>query len=181
MKSIFKYIWVLGLCAGISESADLYAQATKNPPKTATKAPVATSKGKATVTILPDTVKIPKFITRFGPYNGTTPAPASDLKKIMSGNLVVSDQQGQQWTPIAWRFIWNKKEVTDDIKTGRRKNIITYNMVEVDSTSILPLGWQNELKEFLQPGEEIIFERIIIEHPGSKRKMMAADLRIKVI
>lgn len=130
---------------------------------------------------MPDTIKVPKFTTRFGPYNGSTPAPAADLKKITAGNLVVSDQRGQQWTPVAWRFIWNKKEFTDDIRTGKRKTVMTYNIVEVDSSAQLPEGWQNELKEYLQSGEEIRFERIIIEHPASRRRMFAADLIIRII
>jgi hypothetical protein len=180
MNIVVKYLWVLGLYAGMGIPAYVHAQSTKTQPKPATKTPATTTK-PATATILPDTIKVPKFITRFGPYNGTMPAPASDLKKIISGNLVVTDQQGQQWTPVAWRFIWNKKEFTDDIKTGKRKTVMTYNIVEIDSSSQLPAGWQSELKDNLQADEEIIFERIIIEHPGSKRRMIAKDLLIKII
>ena len=54
-------------------------------------------------------------------------------------------------------------------------------MVEVDSSGVLPLSWQNEINEFLKSGEEVIFERIIVEHPASKRKRFAPDLRIKVL
>ena len=143
--------------------------------------PAKTTAKPAAATIKPDTVSVPKFTVRFGPYTGTTPAPANDLKKVIGGELTVTDQQGQKWTPIAWRLIWNRKEINDDWKTGKRKTIMTYNIVEVDSTAQLPESWQNEIREFIQPGEEIIFERIIIEHPGSKRNMGVAELRIKVI
>lgn len=182
MKSLLKNIWLLGLCAGMSLHMEISAQTNTN--KTQSKPgtkPSSPAKKTAPVSIMPDTIKVPRFTTRFGPYNGSTPAPAEDLKKITAGDLVVFDQRGQQWTVVAWRFIWNKKEYSDDIRTGKRKLITTYNIVEVDSTAKLPSGWQNELKEFLQPGEEIRFERIIIEHPASRRRMFATDLIIRII
>jgi hypothetical protein len=150
----------------------------KTKPATTTK---ATAKPTATVAIKPDSVNVPTFTVRFGPYNGTTPAPTEDIKKVIGGELTITDQQGQKWNPIAWRFIWNRKEVNDDWKTGKRKTMITYNIVELDSTSKLPGSWQTEIREFIQSGEEIVIERIIIEHPGSKRKMAAKNLSIKII
>lgn len=131
--------------------------------------------------VLPDTIKVPKFTVRFGPYNGATPAPVEDMKKVLATGITITDQQGQKWTPLLWMFTWNRQEQSDDIKTGKRKTIVTSNMVEVDSSGVLPLSWQNEINEFLKSGEEVIFERIIVEHPASKRKRFAPDLRIKVL
>lgn len=131
--------------------------------------------------VLPDTVKLPKFTVRLGPYNGTTPAPLEDMKKVLATGLSITDQQGQKWTPLTWMFIWNRQEQSNDIRTGKSKTIVTYNAVQVDSTGVLPASWQKEIKEFLKSGEDFIIERIIVEHPGSKRKMMAPDLRIKVL
>ncbi len=161
----------------------LQAQAVAPKPKTTTPAKT-TAKPTAKPTqpaIKPDTVNVPTFTVRFGPYNGINPAPVDDIKKVIGGELSITDQQGQKWTPVAWRFIWNRKEINDDWKTGKRKTVMSYNIVELDSTNTLPKGWQDELKEFIQAKEEIIFERIIIEHPGSKRKMAAKDLIIKII
>ena len=162
-------------------STTLVAQATPSRPPAKTSTPTKPQQKPAPVTIMPDTIPVPKFTVRFGPYNGSLPAPADDFKKIVGGDLTIADQRGQKWNPIAWRLIWNRKEYTDDIRTGRRKAIMTYNIVEVDSTAKIPAGWQSELSESLQSGEDLIFERIIIEHPGSKRKMFAAELRIKII
>ena len=175
---------ILGqFCACIIWCNLVQAQAVPPKPKPATPAKTTAKPAakQATVTVIPDTIKVPKFTVRFGPYNGSTPAPVEDIKKVISGELTITDQQGQKWTPLAWRFIWNRKETNDDWKTGKRKTIMTYNMVEIDSTGRLPESWQTEIKEFIQPGENIIFERIIIEHPGSKRKMAALDLLIKII
>jgi hypothetical protein len=169
------------ICAILGTNNHVHAQATTNKTQPKPKPVVTTTPKPETLTIMPDTIKVPRFTTRFGPYNGTLPAPASDLKKIVGSKLIIADERGQQWTPVAWRFIWIKKEFTDDTKTGKRKTIMTPNIVEIDANATLPLSWQNELTEFLQSGEEIIFERIIIEHPGSKRKMLAKDLQIRII
>jgi hypothetical protein len=157
------------------------AQAQAVPPKTKPATPAKTTTKPAPPTIMPDTIQVPNFVVRFGPYNGASPAPTDDIKRAVSGELTIMDQRGQKWTPVAWRFIWNRKEVNDDWKTGKRKTMMTYNIVEIDSSNKLPESWQNELRDFIQPGEEIIFERIIIEHPGSKRRMAAKDLMIKII
>jgi hypothetical protein len=81
---------------------------------------------------------------------------------------------------VAWRFIWKKKEFNDDRKTGQRKTILSPQIAEFDGTSKLPENWQTELKAYLQSGEALIFERIIVEHPESMRKMMAPDLLVNI-
>lgn len=168
--SILKTVWAVIF---LLPSVFLPAQKT-NPQK-----PVAKPAPQAT--ILPDTIKVPKFTVRFGPYTATSPAPLEDIKKVLGVGISVTDQRGQKWTPLAWRFIWNRQEQSNDIRTGKQKTIVTYNAVEIDSTGVIPVSWQKEMTEFLQKGEELMIERIIIEHPGSKRKMMAPDLKIRVI
>ncbi len=131
--------------------------------------------------VLPDTVKFPKFTVRFGPFSGATPALLDDLKRVLPAGLSVTDQQGQKWTPLAWRFTWNRLEQSNDIRTGKVKTIATSNLVQVDSSAVLPASWQNEIRGYLKTGEEFIIEKIIVEHPGSKRKMLAPDFRIKTL
>jgi len=172
-KSILNCAWVV-----LFLLPALLLQAQKTNPQKPVAKPVAKP---AVPVVLPDTVKVPKFTVRFGPYNGATPAPVEDMKKVLGTGITVTDQQGQKWTPLTWMFVWNKQEQSNDIKTGRTKNILTYNAVQVDSTGVLPATWQNEIRDYLKSGEEFVLERIIIEHPGSKRKMMAPDLRIKVL
>jgi hypothetical protein len=160
-------------------TALVFSQTTKQPAKQTSK-PAVTGKSTATL-IMPDTLKVPTFTVRFGPFNGTLATLNDELKKVLNSDLIVKDQRGQQWTTVAWRFIWNKTEESDDIKTGKKKFISTYNIVELDSTSKLPASWQNEMKAYLKKGEELIFEKIIVEHPASKRKMFAPDLKLKML
>lgn len=167
--SILKMVWAV-----IFLLPALFLQAQKTTPQKPAPKP-------ATPVILPDTIKVPKFTVRFGPYTAVSPAPLEDVKKVLGVGITVTDQRGQKWTPLAWRFIWNRQEQSNDIRTGKQKTIVSYNAVEIDSTGVLPLSWQKEMTEFLQKGEELMIERIIIEHPGSKRKMMAPDLKIRVI
>jgi hypothetical protein len=129
---------------------------------------------------MPDTLKVPRFATRFGAYNGKVEALPDDLKKLVGTDLIVTDERGQKWNIVAWRFIWKKKEFNDDWKTGQRKTILSPQIAEFDGTSKLPENWQTELKAYLQSGEALIFERIIVEHPESMRKMMAPDLLVNI-
>jgi hypothetical protein len=131
--------------------------------------------------VLPDTIKLPKFTVRFGPFNGASPALAGDLKRVLPNGISITDQQGQKWTPLSWMFIWNRQEQSNDIRTGKIKTITTYNAVVVDSSAVLPASWQREIQDYLRSGEEFIIEKLIIEQPGSKRKMMAPDWRIKLL
>lgn len=151
----------------------LQAQNKKPPAQQAAKKP-------AVATPMPDTIKIPKFSTRFGPYNGKLIALADDLKKLLGTELIVTDERGQKWNIVAWRFIWNRKEINDDWKTGKRKTIFIPQVMEFDNISKLPEVWQKEMKEFILADEELFFERIIVEHPVSKRKMLAPGLNIKI-
>jgi hypothetical protein len=161
-------VCLMGIMLGYS------AMAQSKPPQKPAPKPAATAK------TMPDTLKVPKFTTRFGPYNGKLEALPDDLKKLVATELIVTDERGQKWNIVAWRFIWKKKEFNDDWKTGQRKTVISPQIAEFDSTSKLSESWQNELKEYLQSGEELVFERIIVEHPESKRKMMAPDLKVMI-
>ena len=166
-------VWAIFYLA-LSIGPKAWAQAAR-PPIKKTADPVA-----ATASILPDTVKVPKFSVRFGPYNGTIPTLTDDIKKLVGTELIVTDQQGQRWNTVAFRFGWNKREESVDIKTGRKKTVSNFDATDVDSSSRIPEAWQNALKENIRSGEDLIFERIIIEHPGSKRKMVAPDLRLTI-
>jgi len=168
-KSIYSLVW-----AATFLLPTFILQAQKTTPAKQVAKP-------ATPAIKPDTVKLPKFTVRFGPYNGTTPAPLADMKKVLGLPITATDQQGQKWTPLTWMFIWNRQEQSNDIKTGKNKTIVTYNAVQVDSTGLLPATWQKEIMEYLKSGDEFVIERMIIEHPGTKRKMMAPEWRVKVV
>lgn len=133
-------------------------------------------------TILPDsTSKVISFVTRFGPYNGKTPAPLEDIKKVINADIIVIDNKGTKWNIYAFTLGWNKIETSDDWQTGKRKTIKTFQAVELKETSKIPASWQAELKNSLQKGEEILIQGVVVENPTTKHKRFAPDLSIKIM
>ncbi len=133
-------------------------------------------------TVLQDTAsKALTFVTRFGPYNGKTPAPLEDIKKVINGDVIVTDNKGVKWKVYAFTLGWNKIETSDDWQTGKRKTIKTFLAVELKETSKIPAAWQTEFKNSLQKGEEILIQGVVVENPTTKQKRFAPDLTIKIM
>lgn len=160
-------IFSLLLCGGLLWQAPAMAQQTKTPKPE---------------TVLPDTAsKALTFVTRFGPYNGKTPAPLEDIKKVINGDVIVTDNKGIKWKVYAFTLGWNKIETSDDWQTGKRKTIKTFQAVELKETSKIPAAWQTEFKNSLQKGEEILIQGVVVENPTTKLKRFAPDLKIKIM
>jgi len=128
-----------------------------------------------------DTAKVIYLKAKLGPINGATPILLKDFQKFINSDLTVADQFGTPWKVIAFRFAWNRKEINDDWKTGKRKATMTYNATEVTDSTKIPMAWQNEMKLNLQAGEKIMFEQIIAEHKKTGRKRFAPDFQITLI
>lgn len=160
-------IFSLLLCGGLLWQAPAMAQQTKTPKPE---------------TVLQDTAsKALTFVTRFGPYNGKTPAPLEDIKKIINGDVIVTDNKGVKWKVYAFTLGWNKIETSDDWQTGKRKTIKTFQAVELKETSKIPAAWQTEFINSLQKGEEILIQGVVVENPTTKQKRFAPDLKIKIM
>ncbi|MCU0376184.1 MAG: hypothetical protein MUF24_12830 [Chitinophagaceae bacterium] len=128
-----------------------------------------------------DTSKVITLKARFGPYDGSSPVVVENLKSLAGTKLVVTDNKGTNWTVVAWRFGWNRKEMSNDIRTGKRKWITNYYAVEVLESDTLPTAWQTEIKETLQKGEEISIEQIIAENPKTKEKRLVPPLKFNLL
>lgn len=127
------------------------------------------------------TSKVITLKARFGPYDGSSPVVVENLKSLAGTKLVVTDNKGTNWTVVAWRFGWNRKEMSNDIRTGKRKWITNYYAVEVLESDTLPTAWQTEIKETLQKGEEISIEQIIAENPKTKEKRLVPPLKFNLL
>lgn len=127
------------------------------------------------------TSKVITLKARFGPYDGSSPVVVENLKSLAGTKLIVTDNKGVNWTVVAWRFGWNRKEMSNDIRTGKRKWITNYYAVDVMESDTLPGSWQTEIKETLQKGEEISIEQIIAENPKTREKRLAPPLRFTLL
>ena len=155
------------LCGSLLWLAPAMAQKTKTP--------------KPEILLMDTTSQALTFLTRFGPYNGKTPAPLEDIKKIINGDVMVYDNKGLKWKVYAFTLGWNRIETSDDWQTGKRKTIKTFQAVELKETSKIPAAWQTEIKNGLKKGEEILIQGVVVENPTTKQKRFAPDLSIKIM
>jgi hypothetical protein len=103
---------------------------------------------------------------------------AENLKKLAGTKLIVTDNKGVNWNVVTWRFCWNRKEMSNDIRTGKRKWISNFYALDVIESDTLPAAWQTEIKETLQKGEEITIEQIIAENPKTREKRLAPPIKL---
>jgi hypothetical protein len=163
--SSVKYPWCLAIVlATFLCTASGYAQTVSAKPKAAA-----------------DTAKTVKFTVAFGPYKKDMKPLVADFKRVLNADLKVTDQQGTAWTVVSYRLGWRRREFSDDARTGKRKIVYLYNGKDVNNASKIPADWQAEMNEFLQATEEILFEEIIVQHPKTKKMMMAPTLSFKTI
>ena len=101
-------IFPLLLCGSLLWQATAIAQQTKTP--------------KPEIVLQDTASKALTFVTRFGPYNGKTPAPLEDIKKIINGDVMVYDNKGIKWKVYAFTLGWNRIETSDDWQTGKSRD-----------------------------------------------------------
>lgn len=168
------FLWtmtVLVMMAGLSDTGY-----TQSRPKTPSKTQVVkTQKAE------PKIWKRPVVLPSFGPYYDQMSADLSDLKKLLKSPLKVRDTANDlSFEIIRFRLGWRRKEPSDDIRTGRRKIITTFQAVEIEGTPYLPAAWQKELAESMQRGEHLMYEDIYCRFPDGREYLMPS-LLIRII
>ena len=95
------------------------------------------------------------FTSFLGPCSGGK-ALSGDIKKLMSltPTIKVKDAKGVEYKVLSYQITWIKKEVSDDIKTGKPKPV--FYMVGADvKSNLLPDAWRKEITAGIKAGEEI--------------------------
>ena len=133
----------------------------------------------------PDTAKTktikPVITSYMGPYSGGK-ALSGDIKKLMSLNppVKVKDAKGVEYKVISYEITWKKKELSDDIRTGKPKTV--YYMVGADvKNNMLPESWRTEISAGIKAGEEIGISSILYNDPKKKMNYRAPDILITVL
>lgn len=128
-----------------------------------------------------DSTKRVVLQAKFGPFANGSDVLAGDFKVIAGGELKVIDStSGTAWTVVKFRLGWRRRELSDDIKTGKKKVIYNFNATDVYDSNKIPLAWQNEMKTNIQPTEEVLFESIYVQHPTTKRMMECPPITLKI-
>ena len=119
---------------------------------------------------------------RFGPFQDSMTPLADDFRKLAAaGSLIVTDTVSkQQWKVISYQLNWKRKEVSDNFKTGKSEFISNLVGTTVHNSSKIPEVWAKEMGEYLQPAEQIYFDRIIVQHPTTKQNRLAPSFQLLI-
>jgi hypothetical protein len=125
----------------------------------------------------PDTVKSskPVFTASLGPYTGGK-ALASDVKKLVGLNPIVKvkDAKGTEYKVIAYEITWKKKELSDDVNTGKPKQVFYLVGTDVKNNQ-LPEDWRSDIGAGVKTGEEITLASILFFDPKKKVNYKATN------
>jgi hypothetical protein len=125
-----------------------------------------------------DTAKAaqPVFTAFMGMYSGKAKALSSDVKKLVNTNptLKVKDAKGVEYKVMAFEVTWKRKEISDDIKSGKPK--VVYYMVGADvKAAQLPELLRKQMSTDLQAGEEVALSNIVYFDPKTKVNRKATN------
>lgn len=122
-----------------------------------------------------DTAK-PVFTASMGMYNGTTKTLGTDVKKLVANNptVKVKDAKSVEYKVIGFELTWKRKEMSDDVKTGKPKTV--FYMVGTDvKGNQLPDIFRQQIGTSLQAGEEIMLGNILYYDPKKKVNAKAGN------
>ena len=121
-------------------------------------------------------VKPPVLKTQIGILSDSVPAPVDQVKALLGAPLKVTDVNNQPLTVTYYQFLYKRKAVREDEKTG--KVIPTTSTVSDYFTSTpLPEKWIKIIREELVAGEELYFFDIIVKDKQGK-PFYAPNLKI---
>lgn len=122
-----------------------------------------------------------KLFPKLGPFGDSSKVLVSVAKQLVHTPLKVIDNKGGTYQVVAFTFAWRKKDSTDNLKTGASSIIFTYNATSILGTDTIPATWQQELKAFMQPKEEILFDEILVQHLKTKKLIKGPSLRLLLL
>jgi len=105
-------------------------------------------------------IKKPVLKSTLGIFSDSSNAPVEQVKAVLGTTLKVTDINNNPLTVTYYQFLYKRKAVREDEKTG--KVIPTTSIVsDYFTTTPLPEKWVKIIREDLVPGEELYFFDII--------------------
>ena len=105
-------------------------------------------------------IKPPHLRTFLGVLTDSIVAPIEQVKAVLGAPLKVMDVNNNLLTLTYYQFLYKRKAVTEDEKTGKLSPT-TSTAFESFTTTPLPARWVNIIKSTLVAGEELYFFDVI--------------------
>lgn len=104
---------------------------------------------------------------------------ADEAKRIIGMPLLIADNSNTVYTIDSYQFLYKRKNVIEDEKTGKKATAFT-TVSDLFKATPLPPVWVNNISGgHLQKDEELYFFDIVVKD-AQGRKFFAPDLRLKI-
>ncbi len=128
----------------------------------------------------PPTLKKPNVKTYWGStVTGTLELSAAAAAQLFSQPLRIIDDKNIGYLISSYQFAYKRIGITEDEVTGKispQSEIVANRFYN----AVLPLVWQNNIKETLQKGEELYFFDIVVISSAGFR-FYAPELKINIL
>jgi hypothetical protein len=123
--------------------------------------------------------KMPKLQTLLGDSKDSViNIPVSEAERLVGMPLKIYDDKKNEYSISSYQFLYKRKVVTEDEKTGKisNANSILSNLFK---TTPLPDLWVKTIRQQVKAGEELYFFDIIVKD-SQGRVMYAPSLKILI-
>lgn len=120
----------------------------------------------------------PKLTTTLGIRTDTVAVFVEEALQLIRLPLKITDDKKNIYTISSYQFLYKRKTVSEDEKTG--KAIPASSIVsDLFRSTPLPDLWKNILTEQIKPGEELFFFDIIVKDAAG-RYMFSPNLKLMI-
>ena len=124
----------------------------------------------------PQKFKPPKLTTTLGIRTDTVAVYVEEALQLIRLPLTVTDNKKSIYTISSYQFLYKRRTVSEDEKTG--KAIPASSIVsDLFRSTPLPDLWKKILAEQMKPGEELFFFDIIVKDAAG-RYMFSPNLKL---
>lgn len=122
--------------------------------------------------------KPPKLTTILGLHADSATVVKEEAVQLVHLPLKITDDKKSVYTISSYRFVYNRRTVTEDEETGKAKPASSM-VTDIFRSTPLPDLWKKNISEQIKAGEELLFFDIIVKD-SKGRFMFAPNLKIKV-
>ncbi|HMJ48590.1 MAG TPA: hypothetical protein VK498_14765 [Ferruginibacter sp.] len=130
------------------------------------------------VTSYPVRFKAPKLQTYLSSYKDSVSITGGEAESIIAFPLKVVDAKNTAYKISSYQFMYKKKAVTEDEKSGKVSGTTSIS-ADYFKTTPLPGLWVNIIREQLKKGEQLYFFDVIVKD-AQGRLLIAPNLKIMV-
>ena len=129
----------------------------------------------------PVITKVPKFKppvvkSYLGANTNGAAVTREEASQLIALPLKITDEKKNMYAIDSYHFLYKKKGVIQDEKTGKTSVTFT-NLADIFKTTPLPKVWIDNLKDDFQKDDELFFFDIVVKD-NKNRKFFAPDLKI---